>query len=1051
MQIIKYHYNLLVDLHNNKIMKKFIYFKKIKAISLFVAIVSLTAFTDNQSLEQLAGGVVNPPEWSRPGVYWYFMDGNISKESLTADLESMKKAGIGHALFLEVNVGIPRGKVDFLSEEWQDLFVHMVRESERLGIAITLGVGPGWTGSGGPWVTGNTSMKHLVYNEVTVKGGEKKSIVIQKPRPITPFFGEGIFTPELREKWLDYYEDVALLAFPTPAGNFRIADVVEKAIYVRAPYTSMKGVKPFLPSSANYRQLTADELIQPDRIIDLTGMLKSDSILEWKVPEGNWTIMRFGSRNNGAVTRPAPMPGLGFEVDKMDTSALKVHIDNFIGKLLSKTGLPDKEKQGGLKFLHMDSYEMGGQNWTAQMREEFRKRRGYDPLHFYPVYAGLVVGDIEKSERFLWDLRQTFQELIIENHAQFMKNFSKKNNMNFSIEPYDMSPNADMELGSVADLPMCEFWSVQYGFNSAFSCIQAASIAHIDGKKVVAAEAFTAYLDAWKQYPGSMKNQGDWAFAAGVNKFMYHTYQHQTLHDSLKPGNTMGPYGVHHDRGQTWWPMVDEYHRYISRCQYMLQQGEPVGDILYLTPEGAPQVFRAPKSALTQEKQLMNSLSFTADDVTIPGISYDNFLPDRKGYNFSGVAPSQLMRAVVKKGKVVFPSGASFHILVLPKVETMTPELLSKIEELVRSGASVMGNPPSKSPSLVNYPDCDEEVQKISENLWNSRETNADFIKIQHGKGEVYSGQSLYANLGAFDLYPDYSSTAAILHSKNIPEDFISSEPVRYIHKVINSNSVYFVSNKTDQNIHPDCIFRVDEGSPELWDPMTGEIRPLTDFLRFENQTQISLKFEPYESYFIVFNKSKKATKGVKTNFPTSTLIKEISGPWKVNFDPKWGGPATTVFDSLIDWTSSTNNGIKYYSGIAVYKKSFIISEISRNPSLKYFIELGEVNNLARVKLNGKDLGVAWAAPFKLDITSALKAGENSLEIEVVNLWPNRLIGDEFKPYDGIVNGEWPKWLLEGKPRTSGRYTFTTWNHFTRDSKLLKSGLMGPVRITIQK
>lgn len=1008
------------------------------------------ACQDNQSLDELAEGFASPPEWARPGVYWYFMDGNMSKESLTADLESMKKAGLGHVIFLEVNVGIPRGKVDFLSEEWQDLFVHMVRESERLGIAITLGVGPGWTGSGGPWVTGGQSMQHLVHNAVNVKGGENQRIVLNKPRPMTPFFSEGILTPELREKWLEYYEDVAVLAFPTPGGDFRIDDIIEKAIYVRAPYTSMPGVKPFLPSYANHKSLKDSELINPNQIIDLTDKLISDSIIDWNAPAGNWTIMRFGSRNNGAVTRPAPMPGVGFEADKMDTTAIKVHIDNFIGKLLARTGTPERSKQGGLKFLHMDSYEMGGQNWTPYMREEFKKRRGYDPLPYFPVYAGLAVESVEKSERFLWDLRLTSQELIIENHAQFLKNYSKKHNMDFSIEPYDMNPSADMELGTVADMPMCEFWSVQYGFNSAFSCIQAASIAHIDGKKVVAAEAYTAYLDAWKQYPGSMKNQGDWAFAAGVNKLMYHTYQHQTLHDSLKPGMTMGPYGVHHNRSQTWWPMVDGYHQYISRVQYVLQQGDPVADILYLTPEGGPQVFRAPKSAMTQEAQLMNALTFTADDVTIPGISYDDFLPDRKGYNFSGVAPSQLMRATVKNGKIVFPSGASFNILVLPKVETMTPELLTKIEQLVNDGATIMGNPPQKSPSLVNYPKCDEEVQKTAKKLWGVNEAPTSFINRKYGKGKVFTGGTLYADLGTYDLYPDYNSAAAILRSRNIPEDFIASEPVRYIHKLINSNSVYFVSNKTDKTIHPVCVFRVDEGSPELWDPMTGEIRPLTDFLRSENQTQITLKFEPYESYFIVFNKSKKVSKGVQPNFPISMVVSELKGPWMVNFDPKWGGPATAVFDSLIDWTSSTNDGIRYYSGIAVYKNTFTLNAGSINKTSRYFIDLGEVKNLARVRVNGKDLGVVWAAPFRANITSALKAGDNSLEIEVVNLWPNRLIGDEFKPYDGIVNGQWPQWLLEDKPRTSGRYTFTTWNHYTRDSKLLKSGLMGPVRITVE-
>jgi len=266
-------------------------------------------------------------------------------------------------------------------------------------------------------------------------------------------------------------------------------------------------------------------------------------------------------------------------------------------------------------MLHMDSWEMGAQNWSPQFREEFKKRRGYDPLLYYPVYSGLVVESLEKSERFLWDLRQTGQELIIENHAMHLKKYGQKYNLGFSIEPYDMNPTADMELGALADVPMCEFWSKGYGYNSSFSCIQAASIAHVNGNKVVAAEAFTADHDAWKQYPGSMKNQGDWAFAAGINRFVYHTFQHQFLDDNLKPGMTMGPYGVHWDRSQTWWPMADEYHRYISRCSYILRQGKTISDILYLTPEGAPHVFRAPASALAGDEFLPDRKVIISTDV----------------------------------------------------------------------------------------------------------------------------------------------------------------------------------------------------------------------------------------------------------------------------------------------------------------------------------------------------------------------------------------------------------------------------------------------------
>jgi hypothetical protein len=291
----------------------------------------------------------------------------------------------------------------------------------------------------------------------------------------------------------------------------------------------------------------------------------------------------------------------------------------------------------------------------------------------------------------------TSQELVLENHAERFKELGRRNGFRLSIEPYDMTPTADLDLGAIADVPMCEFWTDGFGFNSAFSCFESTSIAHIQSKPVVAAEAFTADWDeAWKMYPSNMKDQTDWAFAVGINRLVYHTFAHKPYGDHLKPGVQMGPYGVHWDRGQSWWPMVPAYHKYVSRCQFILSQGTAVSDILYLTPEGAPHVFRTPDSALE------------GTDV----------LPDKRGYAFDGCSPIMLMDAHMNNGKIVFPGGASYRILVLPDVETMTPELLEKIASLAKAGALITGTPPSKSPSLVNYPDCDLEVQKLAADLW---------------------------------------------------------------------------------------------------------------------------------------------------------------------------------------------------------------------------------------------------------------------------------------------------------------------------------------------
>jgi hypothetical protein len=982
------------------------------------------------SREQLQEGFLNPPDSTRPGVYWYFMDGNISREGMTADLESMKEAGIGNLVFLEVNVGVPRGPVDLLSDQWQDLFKHAVQEAERLGIEITMGVGPGWSGSGGPWVKPEQSMQHLVASSIKVKGPSTYNAILPVPDPRRPYFGEGALTEQLKKQWETYYEDVFVLAYPTPPLEEKIEDSDEKALYYRAPYTSRPNVKPYLAAPAHYPETSAGTAIEKEKIIDLTDRLQLDGRIKWDVPAGQWTIMRFGKRNNGAVTRPAPQPGLGFEANKFDVADFDAHFESYVGKLLKKTGHRKKGSAAGWTMLHMDSWEMGAQNWTKGFREEFLSRRGYDPLPFLPTYTGCIVDNLEMSERFLWDVRLTAQELVLENHAGRIKELGRQYSLGLSIEPYDMNPCADLDLGALADVPMCEFWSKGFGFNSAFSCIEATSIAHIMGRPVVAAEAFTAGKhEAWKLYPGALKNQGDWAFATGINRFFYHTFAHQPLSNDYRPGMTMGPYGVHWDRGQTWWSMASSYHKYISRCSYLLQQGNTVADVLYLTPEGAPHVFLPPKSALEE----------------------NDTIPDRRGYNFDGCSPNMLIsKAAVRDHQIIFPGGASYHLLVLPAFETMTPKLLNKIESLLKEGATVTGAPPLKSPSLVNYPKCDEDVRSKAEVIWGGWQPPMTKEERPYEKGRIYWGGDLSEH-DTMELYPHYEATAVLLKQFGISEDFKSSGSIRYTHRTTPDLDIYFVANRENQRINADCFFRIDHGIPELWDPLTGEIRRLPDFNRDESYTRVPLQFEPYQSFFIIFDKNDRSeTKksSTKKNFPEIVLVADIEGPWNVSFDPKWGGIENVTFEKLEDWTTRPEDGIKHYSGIAVYRKNFDLPEeniIKEN--VEYYLDLGEVNNLARIRLNGDDLGVIWTDPWRINITNAVKQKVNQLEIEVVNLWPNRLIGDEKFPDDGIKNGHWPDWLLENKPRTSGRYTFTTKKYYKKDSPLLKSGLIGPVKI----
>jgi len=970
------------------------------------------------STENLKESFKNPPDSAKPGVYWYFMDGNLSREEMTKDLESMKEAGISHLIFLEVGIGVPRGPVDFMSEEWQDLYVHAVREAERLGIKILLGAGPGWCGSGGPWVKPEESMKHLVFSETEIPGNQKVDITLPVP--------EQRSTPWHTMK-NDYYEDIAVYAVPSAAKPV-ITDINEKALYERYPYSSYPGVKTHLPAPAEFGETKEIKGLQKEEIKNVSEFLQPGGQFVWNAPEGNWTIIRMGLRVTGASTRPSPKPVIGLESDKLNAKAFENHLKNFTDILLKKTS-PRKEEVGWTGF-HIDSWESGSQNWTDGMVEEFKKRRGYNPEPFFLTYTGRAVENLEISERFLWDLRLTCQELLLENHAEFARDYAHKNGLELTIEPYDMNPAGDLDLGAVADVIMAEFWSERFGFDTHYAVVEATSIAHVKGGAVVGAEVFTSdNNEAWQQYPGSMKNQSDWALAMGVNRFTYHTFAHKPLGDDYRPGMTMGPYGVHWDRGQTWWPMVGAYHEYISRCSHLMQQGQAVSDILYLAPEGAPMIFYPPADALEK----------------------NGSIPDKKGYGFDGCSPRMLMeRAEVKNGKIVFPGGTSYEIMVLPDYKTMTPGLLEKIVSLVEEGAKITGNPPVQSPGLTDYPACDEKVKMLAEKLWGSFQIPEKLMEVKHGEGSIFWGGNL-RNINQGSLYPDFESTVEILKQLKIPEDFRSANNnIRFGHRKTADRDIYFVANRAGSFQTTECMFRA-KGEPELWAGSTGEIRKIAKYSAGDGITTIPLEFHPYESYFIVFNSGKSgktSSKQKKGNFPVFTELMTIEGPWNVLFDPKWGGPEKIVFEKLQDWTAHEMRGIKYYSGIATYKKSFNFPETEDSNS-KYYIDLGVVNDIARVKLNGKDIGVVWCAPWQIEISDALQEGTNELEIEVANRWINRLLGDRLEPDTNVRTVKFENGFLEGKEFTTGRYTFTI-DAAMRSFKFtepLPSGLLGPVKI----
>jgi hypothetical protein len=975
-----------------------------------------------------------PPDAARPGVYWYFMDGNQDRQEMVTDLHAMKKVGIGSVLFLEVDLKMARGPVSFMSETWEDNIAHSFVEAGKLGMEVMLGTGPGWAGSGGSWVGIDDSMQHLVGSSVKVSGPGVLDQVLPVPPPHPPnrFAGMAPAHEAERDRW---FRDVAVLAFPTPPGEVAMLDdVAIKTLKDVLPYSVRLAKQRYVMPQASYAEPGESRVLDNDRVIDLTPRLKPDGSLRWDIPAGDWTVMRFVARGTGQTTRPAPQSGHGFECNKFDAASYRRHWENYQKKLLDKVvALGGPLQPGrGVTTIHLDSWEMSSQNWTEDFHEEFQKRRGYDPRPFYPAWMGMVVGSKETTERFLWDMRKTSQELVLEEHAHAIRQLAHERGLLYSNEPYDMNPAGNIDLGSIADIPMCEFWNTPH--DTEYSCIEAASIANTMGRKIVKAEAFTTNREAFVRTPANMKNQTDWALAMGVNGFMFHTYQHQALGEKEKPGMTMGPYGVHWHRNQTFWDFLGPYHEYLARCSHTLRQGEAVADILYLTPEGAPHIFEPPADALTEGSRLQGKGSR---------------LRDKKGYSFDAVTPRILaMRAVVENGRIAFPGGTAYRVLVLPDVPTMTPAALAKIEELVKAGATVIGNPPVKSPSLVDYPACDAAVAGLAGKMWGGTQVPAGVTRIDYGKGAIHWGGELDAT---DDIYPTYAATAKLLAGLGLPEDFSSpSGKLRFLHRKTADRDIYFVSNHSDEKVATEGVFRIDGLQPQLWDPVAGTTRALGDFQSKDGLTRVPLTFEPYQSFFVVFphdSKDSKRPASQPGNFAASKPLVRLDGAWDVAFDPARGGPKNITFDSLTDWTKRPEDGIRFYSGVATYRKSFDVPGLDPEKSGKTWLDLGRVFDLCRVRLNGRDLGIVWTAPWRVDITEALRPTGNQLEIEVVNAWANRLIGDQKPGNKGVRKVSWPSGLLGGQEFPAGRYTFVTHNQFKASTPLLPAGLIGPVSV----
>lgn len=922
----------------------------------------LTAWLACLSETTLAGdleqGFQVPPDEARPWVYWIWNNGNVTRDGITADLEAMQRVGIGGVILMDVveRFAPPRGSAEFMNAEWRELFQHSVREAGRLGLEVNMNNGPGWCGSSGAWITPDLSMQKLVWSNLNVSGPLHLKQPLQKPdtsqkqKPGTDVHQEG------GVEFVDNYHDIAVVAFPVPS----------------------------------------DGKVPRESVLDLTSKLDDDGKLDWMVPAGNWLIQRIGHTTTGSSTRPPVAGGSGLECDKMSRTAVEAQFAGMMAGLVKDAG-PMAGK--ALTATHIDSWEVGGQNWTPPFRDEFVKRRGYDPIPFLPSILDGVrnktairytyqVGGGGIANRFRWDFQQTQSELLADNYAGRLAELAREHGLRLTIEGYNLRAFGDEgTYAARADEPMTEFWTPsEYGIQSTkLKGRQVASLAHTTGKRIVGAEAFTSGVaEMWKQHPATIKALGDEQFCHGINRFVIHRYAHQPYADRA-PGVTMGPWGLHYERTQTWWEMSGAWHQYLTRCQHLLRQGLFVADLCYLRPEVPSQTYFKPNPE--------PPAGYRHDEIS---------------------AEALLARMSVKEGRLMLPDGMNYRMLVIPPVKTMTPALATKLRDLVKAGATVvaMGPRPNGSPSLQNFPDCDAEVLKATAELWG----NCDGRKVMEhrlGKGRLTRGLP----------------AARLLADAGISPDFQSDMPLNWIHRQAVDMDMYFVANPADSALDAECTFRVNGRQPELWDPLNGGLRALPQFDSANSSTLIRIRFGPAQSFFIVFRKPATTSGTGASNFPQPVNVATLNEPWQVTFDPKWGGPGTVDFPALVDWTRRPEQGIKHYSGTATYNTRFDLSfAVPATPPKRFLLDLGTVHVMARVKLNGRDCGIAWHPPFRVDVTGALKTLDNTLEIQVANLWPNRLIGDQSQP-------------------ENRRLTWTTWNPFEAESPLLSSGLLGPLTL----
>lgn len=1027
--------------------------------------------------DPLQEGFTSPPPSARPHTWWHWMNGNITQEGITADLEAMAAVGIGGAQIFNVDQGVPAGKVPFMTPAWRQAVVHAAKEAKRLGVELCLHNCAGWSSSGGPWITPEHSMQILTWSETPVTGGKQISVTLKEP-----------------PKRAGFYKDIAVIALKE-LGNktYRIPDIKTKALFDRGG------------AQIGALNAPADAIVRRDDIHVLA--CGPDGKFSWDAPAGEWVLIRMGHTSTGKDNHPAPEAGRGLECDKLSREAMDLHWEKGVAPILKDMGpeLVGKSLNNAL----IDSYEVGTQNWTANFQREFMTRRRYDPIPWLATVTGRVLGSAELSERFLWDLRRTASDLFAENYAGRFRELCHKNGLLFSIEPYGNGSFDELQVGALGDITMGEFW---VGGAAAETIKIAASSSHIMGRTIVGAESFTAddSRGRWLVEPYGVKALGDRMYTQGLNRCIFHRYAHQPW-IGLNPGMTMGPWGMHLERTITWWGQAKSWMTYLTRCQYMLQSGRFVGDVLTFSGDDAP-----------------------------GGLLRPNLPP---GFDYDGCERTVLMGAKVDKGQIVLASGMRYKVLIIPNSPWLTPETTAKLVALSKAGATIVGSVPiEKSPSLMGYPECDGQVKALASQikltppselprilgapdvviptgtpfLWIHRRTeDAEIYFISNQRYSNITGTVSFRVRGRAPQlwHPDTGQAEPASLWKEAGDHTqvtLQLGPAESVFVVFprNAKATPHFSSATRMGgpqDPPAPVIQIDQAFYEAVDgaggaDVTAKVREMVARGETEIPATNSVFGDPIDLHvkrlrilYKVDGKPMEKTVGenetleligistdgklpdfeitagmLRPYLPGTYTLTEASGkshrietagakeqmlaaPWTLSFPPKLGAPESVKLEKLASWTEHENPGVKYFSGSATYATRFTVTP---QKDQAVILDLGRVKNFAEVQVNGKPLPTLWKAPWRLDITSLVTAGENTLTVRVTNLWVNRLIGDEFFPEEVEWSGRtgpiktWPQWLLEGKPRPqTERVAFTTWRFWNKEDKPLESGLLGPVRL----